>query len=145
MILRARISTSALEARDLGTLLDHDTIVMSRRRLLATAKARAIALADAAQPRPAPETLFLAGPSGKSALMVGAHAQAAQGQLSDNDLAIADALATVLTGANTDPLVAMTEEQVMALERAAVLEMAHRPATLERIAHTLATGKPLRN
>jgi 3-hydroxyacyl-CoA dehydrogenase len=145
LILRARISTSALEARDLGTLLDSDSIVMSRRRLLATAKARAVALADAAHPRPAPESLFLAGPSGKSALMVGAHGMAAQGQLSANDLAIADALATVLTGGTTDPLVAMTEEQVMALERAAVLEMAHRPATLERIAHTLATGKPLRN
>ncbi len=145
LILRSRVSTSALEARDLGTLNDHDTIVMSRRHLLATAKARALALAEAALPPPPPAALFLSGPSGKATLMAGARGQAALGQLSDNDLAIADALATVLTGGATDPLRPMSEQQVGALEREAVLTVARRPATIARIEHMLATGKPLRN
>ena len=143
LIARARVSTSALDARDLAMLGEQDPIVMNRQHVLAAAKARALALVGT--PARQPDTLFLAGPSGKAALMVVAQSQAAQGQASANDLAIAEALATVLTGGATDPLVAMTEQQAMALEREAVLEMAHRPATVARIEHMLATGKPLRN
>ncbi len=143
IILGARVSGSALEARDFATLGGQVTIVMSRRRLLETAKARALALVDT--PAPPPEALFLSGASGKSALMAGARSQAALGAMSENDLAIAEALATVLSGGATDPLVAMTEQQVSALEREAVLSVARRPATVARIEHMLATGKPLRN
>ena len=145
LILRSRVSTSALEARDFGLLNGQDSIVMSRARLLAAAKARAMALADAAAPVPAAETLFLAGASGKAALMAGARSQAAIGQATANDLALAEVLATVLTGGATDPLTPMTEQQVGALEREAVLTVARWPATTERIEHMLATGKPLRN
>jgi 3-hydroxyacyl-CoA dehydrogenase len=145
LILRSRVSGSALEARDLAILRDSDPIVMSRRRLIATAKARALALANAGHVAPPPETLFLPGPSGKAALMAGVRDQAEPAQISDNDLAIADALATVLSGGATDPSAIMTERQVCALEREAVLMVARRPATIERIEHMLATGKPLRN
>ena len=144
LILHSRVSISALEARDFAMLGADDRIVMSRRRLLAAAKARALELAqDAAVP--AAETLFLAGPSGKATLMATAQSQAALGQLSANDLAIADALATVLSGGTTDPLTPMTEQQVDALAREAVLTVARRPATVDRIEHMLATGKPLRD
>jgi 3-hydroxyacyl-CoA dehydrogenase len=143
LILGSRVSTSALEARDFAALREEDGIVMSRRKLLAAAKARALALAGT--PAAAPEALFLPGPLGKAALMGAAHSQASLGQQSENDLAIAEVLATVLSGGATDPLVAMTEQQVDALAREAVLTLARRPATVARIEHTLATGKPLRN
>jgi 3-hydroxyacyl-CoA dehydrogenase len=145
IILRAKISTSALEAIDSGILRPQDTIVMNRANVLAIAKTRALALAAAAAPVSAAEMLFLSGPSGKASLMASARSQHAAGQLTDTDLAIAELLATVLTGGATDPLTAMTEQQVCALEREAVMAVARRPTTVARIEHMLATGKPLRN
>ena len=84
--------------------------------------------------------LFLPGLSGKSSLMCTAHSQFSLGRISANDLAIAEALATVLSGGATDPLRPMTEREVMTLEREAVLSLARRPATRERIEHLLATN-----
>jgi 3-hydroxyacyl-CoA dehydrogenase len=144
IILRAKVSSSALEAIDSGIVRPQDSIVMNRAQVLATAKARALALAETAAPLP-PESLFLSGPSGKASLMASARSQHAAGQLTDTDLAIAELLATVLTGGATDPLTAMTEQQVCALEREAVMAVARRPTTVARIEHMLATGKPLRN
>ena len=143
LIFRARVSTSALDACDMGALMDSNPIVMHRAHVLRTAKARALALVGT--PPPAPELLFLAGPSGRAALMTTVLSQQAAGQLSANDLMMAGELATVLTGGATDPLTPMTEQQVMALERAATLTLARSESTIARIEHMMATGKPLRN
>lgn len=145
LIARARVSSAALEARDMGILRDADPVVMNRRKLLATAKQRAIALAEAGYQAPAEDVLFLAGPAGRLALMTGVRSQLALGQLTDTDVTMAEAVATVLTGGATDPLTPMTERQVCALEREVVLGLARTPSTAARIAHMLATGKPLRN
>jgi 3-hydroxyacyl-CoA dehydrogenase len=143
-ILSGKFGGSALDARDSGVLRAADTILMNRAHLTARAKARALELADGYAP-PAPESLFLPGPSGKASLMSAAHSEAEFGRLSQNDLAVAEALATVLTGGGADPRVPMSEREVMKLEREAVLSLARRPATFARIEHMLATGKPLRN
>jgi 3-hydroxyacyl-CoA dehydrogenase len=39
----------------------------------------------------------------------------------------------------------VTEQELLDLEREAFLSLAGEPKTLERIQHTLKTGKPLRN
>ena len=96
-------------------------------------------------PQTDPEAIFPPGPSGKASLMLAAHHDSACGRLSANDLAMTEALATVLTGGATDPSAPMTERQVMTLEREATIALARRPATFERIEHMLATGKPLKN
>jgi 3-hydroxyacyl-CoA dehydrogenase len=140
LILGSRVSGSALEARDLGILRSRDLIVMSRARVIAKAKARAIELADGGWKTPEPDVLFLPGLSGKSSLMSTVHSQFSLGRISANDLAIAEALATILSGGATDPLRPMTEQEVMTLEREAVLSLARRPATRERIEHLLATN-----
>ncbi len=144
-ILRAKVSSSALEARDMAILRAQDPIVMNRQNLLAAAKARALALADAGVAAKQPDLLYLPGPSGRAAMMVAAQTEHAAGRLSANDLAIAEGLATVMSGGDTDSLTPLTERQVCALEREAVLTVARRPATIARIEHMLATGKPLRN
>jgi 3-hydroxyacyl-CoA dehydrogenase len=145
LILGSRVSGSALEARDFGILRESDAIVMDRARVIGKAKTTAIQMAEAGFTPPERETLFLPGPSGKASLMSGAHSQHALGRMSANDLAVAEALATILSGGATDPLRPMTEHDVLSLERETVVELARRPATEERIAHMLATGKPLRN
>ena len=145
VILGGRFSGAALNAVDMGFLRPSDPIVTNRAQVLAIAKARAIARAEAGAARREPDVLLLPGPPGKAALMAAAQAQAALGRLSANDLAVADALATVLAGGATDSLTPISERQVMALEREATLTLARRPATFERIEHMLATGKALRN
>jgi 3-hydroxyacyl-CoA dehydrogenase len=145
LILGSRISGSALEARDFGVLREADAIVMNRAQVIGKAKARAIERVEAGFAPPEQETLFLPGPSGKASLMSSAHSQHVLGRLSTNDLAVAEALATILSGGATDPLRPMTEQEVLSLEREAVVSLARRPATRERIEHMLATGKPLKN
>ena len=145
VILGGRFSGTALRAVDMGFLRPTDPIVESRHEVLARARARAIERAEAGWTAPEPEVLFLPGPPGKASLMSAAQAEAALGGLTANDLAVADALATILSGGATDPLTPMTEREVMALERQATIALAHRPATFERIEHMLATGKPLKN
>jgi 3-hydroxyacyl-CoA dehydrogenase len=66
-------------------------------------------------------------------------------RISANDLVIAEALATILTGGLTDELTPMTERQVMVLEREAAISLAHRQAAFDGIEHMLATRSPLRN
>jgi 3-hydroxyacyl-CoA dehydrogenase len=139
------VSASALQAEALGFLGGEDRIVMNRDHLLADARARAIALADAGYTPPAPALFTLPGPSGKAALMSQALGQRHLGKASDHDLAVLEQLATVLTGGSADPAVPVPEATLLRLEREALLDLAFRPATLQRIEHMLATGKPLRN
>jgi 3-hydroxyacyl-CoA dehydrogenase len=144
LIALARVSGSAAEARELGFLRSHDRITANRDRLLADARAFALELADGYVP-PQPAELRLPGPSGAAALMLAARDQAAAGRAGPHDLAVAAALARVLSGGDCDPLEPVTEADVLALEREAVRGLIRSERTLRRMDHVLATGKPLRN
>ncbi|MFG1244233.1 3-hydroxyacyl-CoA dehydrogenase/enoyl-CoA hydratase family protein [Xanthobacter sp. V7C-4] len=145
VIAPAKVSSSAFEARRLGFLRPTDGITMNRDRLLADAKAKALALAEDYAP-PAPPSLTLSGPSGASALRNVLDTEAMAGRLTAHDLVVGEALANVLTGGpDADPARPVGEDAVTALERAAFIALLGEPATLERIRHMLATGKPLRN
>jgi len=50
-----------------------------------------------------------------------------------------------MTGGDLEPGTEVTEEWLLTLERRHFLALLENPKTQERIAHTLATGKPLRN
>ena len=63
----AKVAKSAAEAKELKFLRPTDGITMNRDRLLADAKAKALALADGYQP-PEPPELRLPGPTGRAAL-----------------------------------------------------------------------------
>jgi 3-hydroxyacyl-CoA dehydrogenase len=54
-------------------------------------------------------------------------------------------LAWILSGGNVPAATALTEQQLLDLEREAFLSLCGERKTQERIAHTLKTGKPLRN
>lgn len=119
---------------------------MSCAQLLATAKRRALELAQAGYTSPDRAEIRVAGPSGRRAIVNGIEAERAAGRATANDVRFAEALAIILTGGlSADPLRAMTESELMRLEWEAVHELVTYPATRERIEHMLATGKPLRN
>jgi 3-hydroxyacyl-CoA dehydrogenase len=70
----------------------------------------------------------------------------AQGKLAAHDETIATLLAEVLSGGpDTDAGKSVSEDQILRLEREAVLHLLRTEETAARIAHMLDTGRPLRN
>jgi 3-hydroxyacyl-CoA dehydrogenase len=140
----ATVSKSAAQAKELLYLRPADGITMNRYRLLADAKARALELAaDYVPPRPV--DLKLPGSAGRLAFTMAAEGYHQRGLATDHDLVVAGALAEVLSGGDADPIDAVTEDQLLALERSAFMRLMQTPGTLARIEHLLVTGKPLRN
>lgn len=145
LIAPAKVSGSAFEARKLGFLRATDGITMNRDRLLADAKAKALSLCEGYVP-PEPPVVALPGPSGEAAILNILEGEALAGRATAHDLVVGKALATVLTGGpSADPLRPLSENDIIALERQAFISLFAEPATIARVQHMLATGKPLRN
>lgn len=145
-IVTAAVSGSALLARDLGLLTAEDSITMQRDRLLADAKAAALSMVAAGYQPPASTELRLPGPSGRHALMHKVETLVPLGVLYGHDQTVAAVLAEVLTGGvSADRARPIPEEAILDLEREGFMELVATPATAQRIAHMLKTGKPLKN
>jgi len=140
----ATVAKSAAEAKEYLFLRPSDGITMNRSRLLADAKARALALVDGYVP-PEPPVLALPGQSGKVALDLAIGTLRRQGKATPHDEVVSGALAEVLTGGDTDITTPLDEEQVLELERSRFMRLVRHPGTLARIETMLMTGKPLRN
>ena len=140
----AKVSKSAAEARAMRILREGDGITFNRDRLLFDARKKALAMVDGYAPPQKPE-FRLPGASGRAAFRLAAEGFAKQGLASRHDLVVADGLATVLTGGDADPVDIVSEADLLALERREFLALIRKGPTLDRIEHTLATGKPLRN
>ena len=117
---------------------------MDRDRALAAAKARAIAMVEGYRP-PAPSSIRLPGRAARVALKLAVEGFRRLGKASAHDAVVARHLAEVLTGGDTDPTETVGEEELLALERRAIMALIRTPATLARMEHMLETGKPLRN
>ena len=141
----AQVAKSAAQARDLGYLRPSDRITMNRDRLLADAKARVLELAEDYSP-PEPHTYNLPGASGRHALEMALNDLATAGKATPHDVVVVAALAKVLTGGDAaDLTVETSEDEILRLEREAIATLAKDEATLARMEHMLAKGKPLRN
>ena len=141
----AKVSTSGPDARRLGYLRDTDGISMNRDRLQQDAKAVALARAAEYVP-PLPRTSIRVGGSSLLAtLKLGVHLAWRGGRISDHDAVIGRKLAWILAGGDAPHATTMSEQQLLDLEREAFLSLCGERKTQERIAHTLKTGKPLRN
>ncbi len=143
LIAMAATSTSAIEARNMGFLQDHDRISMNRDRLLADAKHRVLDLA-ADYVAPPMRTIRTVGGEAIGNLYYALFAFKEGGQASDHDVVIGRKIAYVLCGGDGPPRLA-TEQDILDLEREAFLQLLGTKETQERIAHMLKTGKPLRN
>ena len=140
----AKVSRSAKEARGLGFLRASDGISANRDRLLADAKARALALA-AGYTAPEPATVKLPGKTGRIALKMAVRGLAKTRKATPHDLVVVEHLGNVLTGGETDATREVSEDRLSALEREALLALIRTPGTIARMEHMLETGKPLRN
>ena len=113
-------------------------------RLLADAKTRALELAGDYAPPESPE-IVLPGATGKVALSMAIDAFRLSGKASPHDVVVGDALSDVLSGGDTDITETVGEDDLLALERRAIMGLVRHPDTMARIEHMLETGKPLRN
>jgi 3-hydroxyacyl-CoA dehydrogenase len=144
-IALAKTSTSALEARALGYLRTSDGITMNRDRLIADAKQKVLELApNYIQPQPRVDIPAL-GEAAYANLMVGIEALKLSKQASEYDGELAKHLAKILCGGNANRTMQVSTQYLLDLEREAFLTLTGKKKTQERIAHTLKTGKPLRN
>jgi len=143
LIAMATTSTSALEARKLGLLREHDRITMNRSHLLADAKARVLDLAPGYVP-PVPRTIRAVGREAIGNLYYALFAFKEAGQASDHDVRVGREIAYVLCGGDGLPRT-VTEQDILDLERDSFLRLLGMKETQDRIAHMLKTGKPLRN
>lgn len=143
MIMLAQTSTSALEARNMGFLRASDGISMNRDRLIADAKRRVLFMAPDYVPQ-IPMKIRALGATGIGNLRYALWQFKEAGQASEHDLLIGNQVAYVLCGGD-GPAREVTEQDILDLEREGFLKLLGTKKTQERIAHTLKTGKPLRN
>ncbi len=145
-IAMAKVSTSAAEARSLGLLSAADRITMNRERLLLDAKAQAAVLAETGYTAQKPRTQIPApGTAALATLEMGIYLMGEAGYASEHDQKVARWAAYILCGGRVTPGTPVSEQYLLDLEREAFLSLCGERKTQERIAHTLKTGRPLRN
>ncbi|AHX13076.1 3-hydroxyacyl-CoA dehydrogenase [Dyella jiangningensis] len=145
-VAMAKVSGSALEAKQLGLLRDSDVVVFNAYELLYVAKKVALSLAESGwRPPMMARTIPVAGDVG-TATFQASLANLAEGYFaSPHDVAIATRIADTLCGGKIERGSQVDEEWLLALERKHFVELAKTEKTQARIAHTMTTGKPLRN
>jgi 3-hydroxyacyl-CoA dehydrogenase len=144
-LARARVSTSAEEARDLGYLRIQDSVSMARETLIADAKQLALGLARAGYRPPPPRRIRVIGESGAATLRSAIRNLAGVHQITEHDAKIGAGLARILSGGNVPAGAAVSEQSILDLEREVFLSLCGEQKTRDRIQHMLTTGKPLRN
>ena len=141
-----KVSTSAADAKRLGLLRDVDGVTMNRDRLMGDAKTTVLDRVRDGYRAPAPRTAIpVGGEDARAALDLGIHLASRGGRISDHDALIARKLARIMTGGDLPHPTTVGEQYLLNLEREAFLSLCGEPRTLERIRHTLKTGKTLRN
>ncbi|MGC4027687.1 MAG: 3-hydroxyacyl-CoA dehydrogenase/enoyl-CoA hydratase family protein [Steroidobacteraceae bacterium] len=145
-VAMAKVSGSALEARELGLLRAADKIAFNAQELLYIARTEASALAETGYRPPLPARhIQVAGDVGIATFRMMLVNMLEGCFISAYDNEIATRIATVLCGGEVDRGSIVDEEWLLRLERRHFMELAQQDKTQARIAHTLKTGKPLRN
>ena len=145
-VAMAKVSGSALEAKQLGLLRDSDVVVFNAYELLHVAKQVAGALAESGYRPPLPaRSIPVAGDVGTATFRASLANMQAGYFVSEHDVAIATRIADTLCGGAIERGSQVDEEWLLQLERKHFVELAQTEKTQARIAHTMTTGKPLRN
>jgi 3-hydroxyacyl-CoA dehydrogenase len=145
-IATATVAKSALEARALGFLRPADVVIQNAYEVLHVAIGAARALAEAAYRPPLPaRNVPVAGKTGIATLTMLLVNMRDGGFISPYDFEIGRKVARVMCGGELEPGSLVDEDWFLKLEREEIMNLLRSEKTQARIAHTLATGKPLRN
>jgi len=152
-IAMAKVGTSAEECRELGYLRREDGVSMNRDRLVGDAKEAALAmvrggfkpLAASWQEGAQTTQIKVLGEQFLAAAKLAIHMMLRGGYASEYDAHVGRKLANILAGGALTAPQMVSEQYILDLEREAFVSLCGEKKTQERIAHTLKTGKPLRN
>ncbi|HZP67675.1 MAG TPA: 3-hydroxyacyl-CoA dehydrogenase/enoyl-CoA hydratase family protein [Rudaea sp.] len=145
-VAMAKVSGSALEAKEMGLLRASDVVVFHANELLYVAKAEANALAESGWRPPLPaRQIVVAGDVGTATFKASLVNMLEGRFISAHDMEVASRIADVLCGGQIERGSTVDEQWLLDLERKHFVALAQMAKTQERIAHTLTTGKPLRN
>jgi 3-hydroxyacyl-CoA dehydrogenase len=144
-IALAKVATSAEEAKALGFFRQSDGVSFDRARQLHETKQRALALANAGYHPPTPRAYKLPGESGIATLHMMVNTLVAGKYASAHDAKIAMKLANVLCGGTSGSTHAVTEDEMLELEREAFVSLVGEPLSQARMQYMLQNNKPLRN
>jgi 3-hydroxyacyl-CoA dehydrogenase len=145
-LVTAKVAKSALEAKEMGYLRPSDVVVVHADELLHVALAEARALAESGYRPPLPRTAIpVVGQTGIGTLEMMLVNMREGAFISPYDFEIGLRIARVLCGGEVDAASEVDERWLLDLERREFMTLLRHEKTQARIAHTLATGKPLRN
>lgn len=145
-VAMAKVSGSALEAKQMGLLRDSDVVVFNSHELLYVAKQVAAAMAESGYRPPLPaRDIVVAGDVGTASLKMMLVNMLEGRFISPHDYEVASRIADTLCGGRIERGSQVDEAWLLDLERKHFVQLAQMPKTQERIVHTLTTGKPLRN
>lgn len=145
-VAMAKVAGSATEARDIGFLDSQSEVVFNPHEILYVAKVKAKYLADKGYRPPVEDQHIPVAGAPAIANMEMLLANMLEGHMiSTHDYAIAKRIAIVLAGGYVEAGSLVSEQYLLDLERHYFIELIQMPKTLQRIEHTLKTGKPLRN
>ncbi len=144
-IALAKVVTSAEEAKAAGFFRPSDGVSFDRARQLWETKQRAIGLANAGYHPPAPRAYKLPGESGIATIKMMVNTLVHGKYASEHDARIAMKLANVLCGGVSGSTHAVTEDEILELEREAFVSLCGEPLSQARMQYMLQHNKPLRN
>jgi 3-hydroxyacyl-CoA dehydrogenase len=149
----AKVGTSGEENRDLGFLRREDGVSIHRDRVVADAKQAALSMIRNGYKAPSASwqegaqttTIKVLGEQFLAGAKLAIHMLLRGGYATEHDAVVARKLANILAGGAVSAPQMVSEQYVLDLEREAFVSLCGTKKTQERIAHTLKTGKPLRN
>jgi 3-hydroxyacyl-CoA dehydrogenase len=146
LVAMAKVSASALEAKEMGLLRQSDIVVFHASELLYVAKNEANALAESGWRPPLPNRQIVAAGDVATATFKASLVNMLEGRfISAHDMEIASRIADTLCGGQVERGSLVDEQWLLDLERKHFVALAQMPKTQERIAFTMSNGKPLRN
>lgn len=143
-IATAKVSESAVRAREMGFLAPDDKIVMNRRFLIGEAKQHALGLAKTYTQRQ-PEKVWAAGKEVYAALLLALEQFREGGYATEYDAYLGKKLAYILTGGALTEGQWVDQQLILDLEREVFMELMMEEKTQERVMYMLQNNKPLRN
>ena len=144
-IAMAKVSASALEAKEMGYLKADDVIIANPNELLYVAKQQALALLDSGFKSPLDSTFKVVGKAGYANIMAQVTNLHEGHFISEHDNHIVTHLAKVMTGSKVEENTTVNSQMILDLERKYFIKLLSTKKTQDRIEYTLRNGKPLRN
>ena len=145
MVAQAKVTTSALEAREWGFLSEQDRIAMNINHIIHDAKEMVLYMDRMGYVPPVPGKVYAVGGRGVAAVQMLLQGMRKSGYITDHDVTVAGRLGRVMCGGDLQTSEWVDEQYILDLEREAFVSLCGEPKTQARIEHMLKTNKPLRN